>query len=108
MTGIISVIKNYHNGHTKFGMIIVVILCDFHTLEFAVYHLVYEPKLNVNVFYDSQGMAISMLLAYQLCCLYDSSSKVCLIQTVQHNVVAILAYGWTFAGMDPILQSNTQ
>ena len=33
--------QNYHNSHTKFkfGMIIVGVLCDPHTLEFAVYNL---------------------------------------------------------------------
>ena len=32
-------IQNYHNDHTKFnfGMLIVVILYEFHTLHFAVY-----------------------------------------------------------------------
>ena len=32
-------IQNYHNEHTKieFGMLIVVILYEFHTLDFAVY-----------------------------------------------------------------------
>ena len=32
-------IQNYHNEHTKFnfGMLIVVILYEFHTLHFAVY-----------------------------------------------------------------------
>ena len=34
-----NIIQNYHNGHTKFnfGMTIVVIVHDLHTLEFAVY-----------------------------------------------------------------------
>ena len=32
-------IQNYHNEHTKieFGMLIVVILYEFHTSDFAVY-----------------------------------------------------------------------
>ena len=34
-----KVIQNYHNEHTKFnfGMLIVVILYEFHTLHFAVW-----------------------------------------------------------------------
>ena len=66
-----------------------------------MYQLVYELKaeLNVNIFYDSQAMAISTSLACQLYCLCGSSSKVCLIQTAQHDVVAFLAYGWMFAGI---------
>ena len=34
-----NIIQNYHNSHTKFkfGMTIVVILYDPHTLEFAVH-----------------------------------------------------------------------
>ena len=47
-------------------------------------------------------MAILTSLACQLHCLCGSSSKVCLIQTVQHDVVAFLVYGWMFTGMDPI------
>ena len=33
-------------------------------------------------------------------------AKVCLIQTAQHDVVAFLAYGWMFAGMDPIILNS--
>ena len=36
----------------------------------------------MSVFYDSQGIAISILLACQLCCLYGSSFKVYLIQII--------------------------
>ena len=39
-------IQNYHNEHTKieFGMLIVVILYEFHTSHFAVYRLFYYIK----------------------------------------------------------------
>ena len=56
----------------------------------------------MSVFYDSQGIAISILLACQLYCLYGSSSKVYLIQTVQHDVVSFLACGLMLAGKGPI------
>ena len=43
-------IQNYHNEHTKlnFGMLIVVILYEFHTLHFAVYNYKlnsYKPSI---------------------------------------------------------------
>ena len=41
-----KVIQNYHNEHTKFefGMLIVVILYEFHTSHFAV-HLFITPRI---------------------------------------------------------------
>ena len=45
-------IQNYHNEHTKieFGMLIVVILYEFHTSHFAVYQL----------YKNSQGYGIQL------------------------------------------------
>ena len=56
----------------------------------------------MSLLYVSQVMANLMIVACQLYCLYDSSSMVCLVQTLQHGAVLFLAHGWMFAGMGPI------
>ena len=45
-------IQNYHNEHTKFtfGMLIVVILYEFHTSQFAVYITFQHCMHRANIF----------------------------------------------------------
>ena len=45
------------------------------------------------------NLMIVTSLLYYLC---DSSSMVCLTQTLQLGAVSFPACGWMFAGMDPI------
>ena len=65
-----------------------------------------KAKLNVIVFYVLSVMADLMIIACQLYYLCDASSMVCemvcLIQTLQHDAVTFLVYGWMFVDMDPI------
>ena len=56
----------------------------------------------MSLFYVSRVIASLMIVTCQLYCLYDSSSMVYLVQTLQHGVVSFQAYGWMFAGMGPI------
>ena len=56
----------------------------------------------MSLFYVSQVIANLMIVTCLLYCLYDSSSMIYLVQTLQHGAVSFLAYGWMFAGMGPI------
>ena len=65
--------QNYHNGHTKFefGMAVVVILYDIHTLEFTVYSSKVMPHSHATL-----HSSLENLIFYTLILIYTMQVQV--------------------------------